>query len=137
MSTESIPVTRKKSRLLKAFFGQQLHHRNRRLEALDRRRRRLSPVEEYNHPGQWRRRANDHKISAVPLSNCHMVLWSGPISIGTPPQNFWVDFESCHVIHERVCKFSVNFESCYAIHERVCKFLRRFRVSSCHSRTSV
>jgi hypothetical protein len=90
-SSSSIPVERKHSRLLKAFEAQQLHHRNRRLESLDRRRRRLSPSE-YNHPSEWRRAASE--ISSIPLSNCHMVMWSGSISIGSPPQHFWVDFDT-------------------------------------------
>jgi len=88
---EVIPVQLTHHRLLKSFHGQQLHHRNRRLEALDRRRRRLSEAE-YAHPGQWRRAAKE--MAAVPLSNCHMVLWSGLISIGTPPQQFLVDFDT-------------------------------------------
>jgi cathepsin D len=62
------------------------------------RRRRLSQHfqadESYTHPSQWRRTLQGDKISAIPLSNCHLVLWSGPISLGTPQQQFWVDFDT-------------------------------------------
>jgi hypothetical protein len=30
----------------------------------------------------------------MPLSNCHLVLWTGEIGLGTPPQMFAVDFDT-------------------------------------------
>lgn len=88
-----LPVERKHSRLLKAFESQQWHHRNRRLESLDRRRLASASTADYKHPIHWRRRSLS-EVAAIPLSNCHMVLWSGSISIGTPPQHFYVDFDT-------------------------------------------
>lgn len=38
---------------------------------------------------------NDHNaIGAMTLSNCHLVLWTGEVSIGTPGQNFTLDFDT-------------------------------------------
>ena len=125
---QSLSVRRSHSRLLTAFEAQQLHHRNRRIEALEynsntndhnnnsnyRRRRATSTAATndstssesstsealyYPHPSHWRKRslaADDTtaKMSSVSLSNCHLILWSGPISIGNPPQRFWVDFDT-------------------------------------------
>lgn len=100
---QSISVRRSHSRLVTAFEAQQWHHRNRRIEALEhRQRRKTSESLHYPHPSYWRRRSLTQKdthtsgsgMSAVELSNCHLVLWSGPISIGNPPQRFWVDFDT-------------------------------------------
>eukprot|EP00977_Amphora_coffeiformis_P028244 scaffold34916_cov170-Amphora_coffeaeformis.AAC.8 len=46
---------------------------------------------------QWRHRrrlADGDAMGSLPLSNCHMVLWTGEISLGTPPQSFAVDFDT-------------------------------------------
>lgn len=61
-----------------------------------------------NHPIQWRllqssvgkfddslnSETSDGDMGALQISNCHMVLWSGEISLGSPPQRFTVDFDT-------------------------------------------
>jgi Eukaryotic aspartyl protease len=37
---------------------------------------------------------NHQAVGKVPLSNCHLVLWTGEIQLGTPPQTFSVDFDT-------------------------------------------
>ena len=34
------------------------------------------------------------QIGSLSLSNCHLVLWSGEIQVGTPGQSFLVDFDT-------------------------------------------
>ena len=37
---------------------------------------------------------NGDAIEALALSNCHLVLWTGEISLGTPPQTFTLNFDT-------------------------------------------
>jgi hypothetical protein len=77
-----------KARHLQTFYAQQEHFQHRRLNAVSHpnwRRRRLNNDEE-SHSGTG--------VTSLPLSNCHLVLWSGSISFGTPPQSFLVDFDT-------------------------------------------
>jgi hypothetical protein len=108
-----IKVRRNKGRLKFAFLAQQTHHADRRFNQQQQRtHRRLSGGEEedgikktansYSHPSHWRRSlaaTNEHPtgdgmIGVLELSNCHLVLWSGEIQVGTPPQPFLVDFDT-------------------------------------------
>jgi len=51
-------------------------------------------------PFNWRsrlvgdQRNLQNEIGAVALSNCHRVLWTGEVGLGTPPQTFVVDFDT-------------------------------------------
>ena len=111
-----VPIRRSKSRLEGAFLAQQMHHRNRRLYHVEQRRKleqagvansASATQYRYSHPSHWRRvlsastntTANPHPtggnmIGSLSLSNCHLVLWSGDISLGTPGQEFTVDFDT-------------------------------------------
>ena len=86
-----ISLNRKKSRLDNAFLAQQMHHRDRRL---------AGPAGDYPHPSHWRRLVGPHPsnpngvIGSVALANCHLVLYSGKIELGTPGQPFLVDFDT-------------------------------------------
>jgi hypothetical protein len=121
---QAVPVRRNKARLQNAFLAQQRHHTHRRLQHQERQRRELlanqqqgnhdhhhddstkntkSAASSYKHPSQWRWLAETTNpdesipggdIGAVKLSNCHLVLWSGEISLGTPGQSFAVDFDT-------------------------------------------
>ena len=98
-----IPVEQKRSRRQQAFWAQVQHHKQRRLAWLADQKEKNGLPPEHNHTlkrnFQWRHRrqlqGEDHSaIGSLPLSNCHMVLWTGEISIGTPPQPFSVDFDT-------------------------------------------
>jgi len=107
--THAIPLRRKKENIHQAREGQFQHHR---------RLRRISAEQppqtnsSSNHRWDWRARSprrnladnedgddnNNNKhfdaIGAMHLSNCHLVLWTGDITIGTPPQPFTLDFDT-------------------------------------------
>ena len=106
-----IPIRRSKSRFLNAFYAQQLHHRDRRLAAAARQSNNQTKKKESSistvthHLSHWRRRAllesnNDGDnsgsgvIDSMKLANCHLVLWSGEIELGTPGQPFLVNFDT-------------------------------------------
>jgi hypothetical protein len=106
-----VPLQQEKSRRQEAFWAQVAHHQKRRLaylakqeeqkaEALDdEERRKLEERANHRHlheSVQWRRSlaVNHTAVGSVPLSNCHMVLWTGEIQLGTPPQSFAVDIDT-------------------------------------------
>lgn len=76
------------------FWAQLLHHRDRRLALLHSETTPRAALD-------WRRKLKqasngvEHDaVAEVSLSNCHLVLWTGEISLGTPAQNFTVDFDT-------------------------------------------
>ncbi len=91
----AVPIHRSPSRTLTAFWAQHNHHRDRRL-ALEQRKLQGQGLGSgqtehvYDHPSQWRRTLS----SEISLSNCHLILWTGPIQVGTPPQEFLVHFDN-------------------------------------------
>jgi hypothetical protein len=84
-----VPIRR--SNAEQAFWAQQLHHRDRRL-AVERHLRNGANLT-YSHPSEWRR-SLEYGAREIPLSNCHLVLWSGEIQVGSPPQTFQVHFDT-------------------------------------------
>jgi len=118
-----VELKRDPDRLSQAWWGQLWHHRERRLSRLqlkdenDSFTPRIVPAEDYDEsmrftdashtvhssenfgPLGWRRRTvgrsmQGDDIGTMPLSNCHLVLWTGEIGLGTPPQKFAVDFDT-------------------------------------------
>ena len=82
-----VPLRRSNDRK-KTFLDQQNHHRERRLAAKTASQRKL----EYAHPIEWRRSLSG--ATEVALSNCHLVLWSGEVELGSPGQPFLVHFDT-------------------------------------------
>jgi hypothetical protein len=85
----SIPIHRSASQTLNAFWAQHNHHRDRRL-ARERSGTTRGQKHSYEHPIEWRRSL----ASDITLSNCHLLLWSGTIHVGNPPQEFLVQFDN-------------------------------------------
>jgi hypothetical protein len=88
------------------LLGQLEHHRRRRLASIGKNKSNDSHQTKkkkkrgtLDNAVQWRRRdAEDGDvggtIGSVALSNCHLVLYTGEIQIGTPPQPFRIDFDT-------------------------------------------
>ena len=96
-NVHTISLRRNPDNLRQARDGQFEHHqRLRRLSLKDNREER--PNKSWN----WRNRrpprqlddGDSDSIGALALSNCHLVLWTGDVSIGTPPQEFTLDFDT-------------------------------------------
>ncbi len=103
--TVAVKVRRDPKRALDAFWGQVSHHRERRLHALQKSRKGpfVAPTESADDPRRskhdggffsWRHRRLGEGFGTVGLSNCHLVLWTGEIGLGTPAQRFTVDFDT-------------------------------------------
>ena len=105
----AVKVRRDPKRANDAFWGQVSHHRERRLHALQKTRNgpAVEPADKADcstpSPGKsrrdggffhWRHRRMGDGIGTMGLSNCHLVLWTGEIGLGTPMQRFAVDFDT-------------------------------------------
>ena len=111
----AVKLQRDSERLENALWGQLEHHRARRLYRLEHPEASSSQLAHskggsletssstplFPHgPLNWRSRliGNDRElqdeIGSLALSNCHLVLWTGEIGLGTPAQKFAVDFDT-------------------------------------------
>lgn len=109
-----VPIKQDQSRRQQAFWAQVEHHKQRRLAWLAQQKEQQQAGNtavakaQQQHPQRslgegmrWRHRAvqvtnnvSHTAVGSVPLSNCHMILWTGEIALGTPPQSFSVDFDT-------------------------------------------
>ena len=116
----AVKLQRDPERFESAFWGQLEHHRARRLDRLQHPDDAMFPLvhapnnnntkkaslgyptasSHSNGPLNWRSRTVgthrrlQNEIGSMELSNCHLVLWTGEIGLGTPSQNFAVDFDT-------------------------------------------
>ena len=118
----AVKLQRDSERFESAFWNQLEHHRARRLDRLQHPDVPMLPLVhapnnknnnnndttlEYpsatshsNGPLNWRSRTIgthrqlQNEIGSLALSNCHLVLWTGEIALGTPSQKFAVDFDT-------------------------------------------
>ena len=89
----AIKLHRSRASIQQARDGQFQHHRRLRQEHVQNRN---------GFSGwDWRRRQLKNKndndgdsIGALALSNCHLVLWTGDVTLGTPGQPFTLDFDT-------------------------------------------
>jgi cathepsin D len=120
MAYYAAKLHRDPERFRNAVWGQLEHHRARRLDRLtnpDAAGSRLvhtpSSFDDDDSSARWmshsygplnwrsrsiggaqRRRRLQDEIGSLSLSNCHLVLWTGEIGLGTPAQKFAVDFDT-------------------------------------------
>jgi cathepsin D len=88
----AIRLSRNTNNIIQAKEGQLEHHRRLR-------RQHTTDIASFTSSWDWRKRRrqlsdNGDAIGALALSNCHLVLWTGDISLGTPPQTFTLDFDT-------------------------------------------
>ena len=101
---------RDEGRLRTAFWGQWAHHRKRRLAWNQQQQQQQTNSNRTDSPNQqqpktlqervqWRLVRNTaatsgSQVGTLPLSNCHTIMWTGDIQLGTPPQTFAVDIDT-------------------------------------------
>jgi len=98
-----LKVRKDEKQHLQAFWAQLSHHRARRLDYLKQKasgERTSREAATLHEAFAWRRHlrttegVNHDAVAELGLSNCHLVMWTGDIQIGTPPQTFSVDFDT-------------------------------------------